>query len=68
MSEYPAKTQAIRIVDVLLVGPLMIWGGMALQKKHPIGGGALALFGVSTIGYNAANYARVERKRRQRPT
>lgn len=51
-----AKSQAVRVLDVAVIGPLMIWGG---AKAGGVAGGVLAMFGVTTIGYNAVNYARV---------
>ena len=53
-----AKSQAIRVLDVAVIGPLMIWGGV---KAGGVAGVALALFGATTMGYNAVNYLRVER-------
>lgn len=50
------KTQGIRVLDVVLIGPLMLWGGLQLRKRHPVAGTALAVFGVSTVVYNARNY------------
>ncbi len=60
-----SKTQTIRLLDVFVIGPVMVWGGMKLQRRHPLGGGALALFGVSTVLYNWANYATVESERKR---
>jgi len=61
------KTQQIRVLDVAVIGPLMVWGGMAVAGKNPrqcrLAGGLLALFGISTIWYNYRNYRRIEQKR-----
>jgi hypothetical protein len=51
-----AKSQAVRVLDVVLIGPLMVWGGF---KLGGVAGSALAAFGASTIWYNARNYQRV---------
>ena len=51
-----AKTQAVRVADVLIIGPLMGLGGMALMKKQPLLGSGLILFGIGTTIYNARNY------------
>lgn len=60
------KAQPVRIADVLIVGPVMVAGGVTLVTKgNPVLGGFLALLGVATVGYNARNYALVERQRRQ---
>lgn len=53
-----AKTQAIRVLDVVLIGPLMVWGG---ARVGGWAGWLLAGFGVSTICYNAHNFRRVAR-------
>jgi hypothetical protein len=50
------KSQRVRLFDVVVIGPLMIWGGV---KAGGWGGTVLALFGLTTMGYNARNYARV---------
>ncbi len=60
-----AKTQTIRLLDVFVIGPVMVWGGLMLQRQHPLGGGSLALFGVSTVLYNAANYLTVQSERKR---
>lgn len=48
--------QPVRILDILVIGPLMLWGGLKLREENPTAGSILALFGLTTIGYNAANY------------
>ncbi len=58
------KAQPIRVIDVVLLGPLMIWGGMQATKKNPLLGAALAVGGLSTITYNAGNYLRLKNERR----
>lgn len=59
------KAQSIRLADVFLLGPLMIWAGGEVRKCSPHGksglgrrlaGDALALSGLGTILYNGANY------------
>ena len=55
----PGKTQGVRLADVFFIGPLMIWGGLELAERYPVGGGVLAVLGVATIGYNARNYLRL---------
>ena len=53
------KTQAIRLADVFLIGPLMIWGGLELAEQYRARGHGLAALGIATIGYNALNYIRL---------
>jgi len=50
------ESQRVRLLDIAVVGPLMIWGGV---KAGGWSGAALAFFGLATMGYNARNYARV---------
>lgn len=62
----PAKAQSVRIADVLLIGPLMIWGGTEASKaaKTDLGknaGSALALMGLGTIAYNGVNFVKVKK-------
>lgn len=50
------KTQAVRVIDVIALGPLMLW--IASRERVPEWARfALAVGGVATIVYNAANYA-----------
>lgn len=58
------KGQWIRLADVVLIGPLMIWGGFALAKKSKLAGYSLAAFGACTIGLNGYNYVRFARSHR----
>ena len=48
------KTQTIRLIDVFVLGPFMIWAGTQLKDD----GAKLALLsaGVFTITYNWENY------------
>ena len=57
------KAQPVRLLDVLVIGPLMIWGGYALDARGShVGGAVLALFGLTTIAYNARNYEITRRR------
>ena len=51
-----AKTQAIRVLDVVLIGPLMVWGGWTMRKKAPLPANARAAIGVATSIFNGYNY------------
>lgn len=51
-----SKAQWIRALDVVLIGPLMIGGGLAWRKQQPTLGLVLAAFGAATIYYNGKNY------------
>ena len=54
------KTQEIRLIDVFLLGPFLIWAG--LQKKRLSKTSQLLLIGggVATIIYNAKNFLEVK--------
>ena len=53
----PDVTQKIRLLDIAIIGPLMIYAGVKGKDELPdwVRGG-LILFGVTTIGYNLINY------------
>ena len=61
------KTQGIRVADVVFIGPLMLWGGLALRDRYPLRGTALAVLGLTTVCYNARNYQRVRRALQELP-
>jgi len=50
------KSQAIRLADVVLVGPLMIYGATKMPRGLPAV--VLGLLGVGTIILNGVNYMR----------
>lgn len=49
------KTQTIRILDIVLIGPLMIYFGH-VSKHLSIFSLLLMFFGATTITYNLRNY------------
>jgi hypothetical protein len=49
-----AKTQAVRVADVFVIGPLMVFGGLTMPCR-PLGW-LLVAFGVGTVVYNGRNY------------
>ena len=53
----PDTTQKIRLLDIAVIGPLMIYAGVKSEDELPgwVRAG-LILFGVTTIGYNLVNY------------
>ena len=55
---YFDKSQWVRLVDIFILGPFLIW--YALQTQSVVGEGpflALLISGVLTILYNGMNYA-----------
>ena len=59
------KAQGVRLADVFLFGPLMIYSAMD-RKPPPWMNAAMLAIGVGTILYNAGNYLKVQR--RQQPS
>jgi hypothetical protein len=53
------KSQHVRLLDVFVIGPLMIVGGVMLWKRSRVVAVPLAFFGLTTIGYNLRNYLKV---------
>lgn len=50
------KSQRMRLAEVALVGPLMVWGGV---KSGGFGGAVLAVLGLATMASSARDYARI---------
>lgn len=50
------KSQNIRLIDVLVIGPVLIYAGVKNSNLHPILRASLAIIGVCTIYYNGKNY------------
>jgi len=56
------KTQQIRLVDVLVLGPLMIYAGKRLADSDDQAlGVAIGLSGAATMAYNLRNYVARDR-------
>ena len=47
------KSQAVRLADVFVIGPVMVVGGARLGG---VLGDVLAVLGIATVLYNAKNY------------
>jgi len=54
------KPQTVRLADVFVIGPTMVWGGSKLVRRYPLAGGALVVFGVLTVLYNGRNWIDTE--------
>lgn len=58
---HAVKTQTVRVADVFVIGPMMVWGGVALARtRHPIAGLILGAMGVGTVIFNGVNWFRVQ--------
>jgi len=55
------KAQWVRAADVVLIGPLMVWGGVALGRRRRFAGALLVALGIGTVFYNGRNYLIVQR-------
>jgi hypothetical protein len=55
------KTQRIRLADVFLIGPIMIYAGLKLRESDPTLGHVLAGLGSSTFVYNGRNWLKQQR-------
>ncbi len=58
--EYDNYVQYVRILDVVLIGPLMILGGLVManqgSREMKLYGYTLVFFGISTVVFNFLNY------------
>lgn len=54
------KAQGVRLMDVFLLGPFMMWAA-SRRELGPNARGFLGAAGALTILYNAANYLTVRR-------
>ena len=62
------KTQAVRLLDVVLIGPLMTVGGLeAARCGRRWIGYTLAAFGIATMIYNGRNHYLIALKRGEKP-
>ena len=53
------KTQTVRLIDVFVLGPFMIWTG--LQLKNEYAKTAMIVAGSLTMSYNWQNYRMYEK-------
>ena len=60
MKEHQVKSQAIRLLDVWAIGPLIILGASRLPRKDASLAWLLTAIGVGTVLYNGYNYYQVE--------
>ena len=57
------KAQSVRVADVLVVGPFMIWAGNELGRTKGLPGWLLLAMGVGTIVYNGNNWLQIRQRR-----
>jgi hypothetical protein len=56
-----AKSQQVRLADVFVIGPLMVWLALAPRRAPAWAHLALLVAGLATILYNADNYLSTRR-------
>ncbi len=56
------KAQEVRLADVFVVGPIMMYGGYKGEGLHPAARFGLLLFGCGTIVYNAVNWWKLQKR------
>jgi ABC-type sulfate transport system permease component len=61
MARKETKHQAIRLADVFLIGPLMVYGGLKGEGVHQAARFSLMLFGLGTIVFNGINWLRIRK-------
>lgn len=57
------KTQQIRLLDVFVIGPLMIYSGYLNRKQNPLISYATMFAGGATIAFNWQNYREIEKQK-----
>lgn len=51
-----SKSQDLRIIDVVALGPFMVWYGATAKGMPDWARAAMVISGIATIAYNGANY------------
>lgn len=57
------KAQGVRLIDVLLIGPLMVYGAFKGEGMHHAARTGLLLTGLATIVYNGVNWLQIRETR-----
>lgn len=58
------KSQAVRLVDVLALGPFMMWYAYQSKNEPNWARAVLAFSGAMTVVYNGANYLKIRQMER----
>lgn len=58
------KAQSVRLLDVFVFGPVMLWAGLQRGALPPWARHALIALGIGTVVYNGRNYLAIERGQR----
>lgn len=54
------KSQGVRLFDVLILGPFLVWAGAKVGGLSKTERGLLVAAGIGTVIYNAKNYLELE--------
>lgn len=58
------KPQSVRLLDVFVLGPFMIWSGHRARRLPGWARAGLVLAGLGTVAYNAQNYLALRNRSR----
>jgi uncharacterized membrane protein YidH (DUF202 family) len=61
-----SKSQAIRVLDVIVIAPALVYAGTLLVPKKPALGAFLVITGFATAAYNYSNWKHNEAASRAR--
>jgi hypothetical protein len=56
-----AKAQYVRLIDIFVLGPVLLYTAAILPRERPLLRAFLAVAGVGTVYYNARNYMNIQR-------
>lgn len=57
---YQEWVQLVRLLDVFLLGPLMIYAGVKSKDLPPLAKSGLVIFGLCTIAFNGSQWLKIE--------
>lgn len=66
MRECDVKGQAVRLVDVFVLGPFMMWVGIRARGIPDPARAIMIMSGASTVVFNGANYLRLRDQAKRR--
>jgi hypothetical protein len=55
------KSQAVRLLDVFVLGPGMLYAASVIPDKHLYTKAFLAITGITTMTYNWRNWQRIQK-------
>jgi len=64
MKHSNTKHQLIRLADVIVIGPVMIYGGLRGEGLHTAARLGLLTFGIGTVIFNGINWLKIRSYKR----